>query len=59
MLVKDLMAQLDKCDPKARVLIENTDVFLNGSYEALCVDEDKIKNEVWIEANYDQLVYKE
>lgn len=28
MLVEDLMAQLDKCDPKVRVLIENTDVFL-------------------------------
>ena len=59
MLVEDLMTQLDKCDPKARVLIENTDVFLNSSYEALCVDEDKIKNEVWIEVNYDQLVYEE
>lgn len=59
MLVEDLMAQLDKSDPKARVLIENTDLFLNGSYESLCVDEDKIKNEVWIEANYTQLVYEE
>lgn len=59
MLVKELMEQLDRCDPNARVLIENTDLFLNGSYESLCVDEDKIKNEVWIEANYDQLVYKE
>lgn len=59
MLVEDLMAQLDKCDPKARVLIENTDVFFTGSYEALCVNADKIKNEVWIEANYTQLVYGE
>ena len=59
MLVKELMEQLDRCDPKACVLIENTDVFLNGSYEALCVDEDKIDNEVWIKANYDQLVYEE
>ncbi|MFR7913850.1 hypothetical protein [Eubacterium ramulus] len=59
MLVEDLMAQLDKSDPKARVLIENTDVFLNGSYEALCVNVDKIENEVWIEVNYDQLVYEE
>lgn len=59
MLVEDLMAQLNKCDPKARVLIENTDVFLNGSYEVLCVNADKIKNEVWIEANYTQLVYGE
>lgn len=59
MLVKELMGQLDRCDPNARVLIENTDLFLSGSYEALCVDEDKIKNEVWVEANYDQLVYKE
>lgn len=59
MLVEDLMAQLDKCDPKARVLIENTDVFLNGSYEALCVNEDKIEKEVWIQADYAQLVYKE
>ena len=47
MLVEDLMAQLNKCDPKARVLIENTDVFLNGSYEALCVNADKIKKELW------------
>ena len=59
MLVEDLMEQLDRCDPNARVLIENTDLFINGSYEALCVDVDKIKNEVWIEANYDQLVYEE
>ena len=59
MLVKELMEQLDRCNPNARVLIENTDLFLNGSYESLCVDEDKIKNEVWIEANYTQLVYKE
>lgn len=59
MLVKELMEQLDRCNPNARVLIENTDLFLNGSYESLCVDEDKIKNEVWVEANYDQLVYKE
>lgn len=59
MLVKELMEQLDRCDPDARVLIENTDLFPNGSYEALCVDEDNIKNEVWIEANYTQLVYEE
>ena len=59
MLVKELMEQFDRCNPNARVLIENTDLFLNGSYESLCVDEDKIKNEVWIEANYTQLVYEE
>lgn len=59
MLVKELMEQLDRCDPNARVLIENTDLFLNGSYESLCVNEDKIKNEVWVEANYTQLVYEE
>lgn len=59
MLVEDLMAQLDKCDPKARILIENTDVFLNGSYEALCVNASEIENEVWIEAYYTQLVYEE
>lgn len=58
MLVKELMKQLDRCDPNARVLIENTDLFLNGSYEALCVNTDKIKKEVWIEANYTQLVYE-
>lgn len=57
MLVKELMKQLDRCDPNARVLIENTDLFLNGSYEALCINVDKIKKEVWIEANYTQLVY--
>ena len=59
MLVKELMEQLDRCDSNAKVLIENTDVFLNGSYEALCVNADKIKNEVWIEANSMQLVYDE
>lgn len=59
MLVEELMAQLGKCNPKARVLIENTDLFLNGSYEALCVNADAVKNEVWVEANYTQLVYDE
>ena len=58
MLVKELMEQLDRCDPNARVLIDNTDLFLTGSYEALCVNVDKIKNEVWIEANYAKLVYE-
>ena len=59
MLVKELMEQLDRCDPKAKVLIKNIDLVINGSFEALCVNADKIKNEVWIEADYTQLVYEE
>lgn len=59
MLVKELMEQLDRCNPNARVLIENTDLIINGSFEALCVNEDKIENEVWVEANYNRLVYEE
>ena len=58
MLVKELMEQLDRCDPNARVLIDNTDLFLTGSYEALRVNASEIENEVWIEANYAQLVYE-
>ena len=59
MLVKELMEQLDRCDPNARVLIDNTDLYFSGSYEALRVNASEIENEVWIEANYGKLVYEE
>ena len=57
MLVKELIKQLERCDPNAKVLIENTNIFLEGTYEALCVKKDI--NEIYIEPNYTQLIYKE
>lgn len=38
MLVKELMEQLDRCDPNAKVFIKNIDLVINGSFEALCVN---------------------
>ncbi len=58
MRVKDLIKKLEKCDPEAKIIIENTEVYVPGMYYVTSIDtnifetNDGHEIQVILDSNY-------
>ncbi len=49
MTVKELIKKLQKCNPNAKVIIENDDSYVNGMYYATSIEQWEDDEEIQVE----------